>query len=35
VDESYVGPRAESAKLQASRMAASMSRRITGEAQLS
>ncbi|HEU5007953.1 MAG TPA: group III truncated hemoglobin [Jatrophihabitantaceae bacterium] len=35
VDEGYVGPRAESAKLQASRMAASMSRRITGEAQLS
>lgn len=31
VDERYAGPHAELAKLQASRMAASMCRRITGE----
>jgi hemoglobin len=31
VDEAYAGPHAELAKLQASRMAASMCRRITGE----
>jgi hemoglobin len=34
VDEHYAGPHAELAKLQASRMATSMSRRITGDAQL-